>query len=46
MKRRKLVVEPAGAVSLAALLNNKIPYPEKNIVTVLSGGNVNLSLLN
>jgi threonine dehydratase len=46
LQRAKLVVEPAGAVSLAAVLNNKISFPGKNIVAVLSGGNVNLSLLN
>ncbi len=45
MQRAKLVVEPAGAVSLAAILSKKIHLPEKNIVAVLSGGNVNLSLL-
>jgi len=45
LQRSKLVVEPAGAVSLAALLSKKISYPKKNIVTVLSGGNANLSLL-
>jgi threonine dehydratase len=45
LQRAKLVVEPAGAVSLAAVLFNKISYPGKNIVAVLSGGNVNLSLL-
>ena len=46
LQRAKLVVEPAGAVSLAAILNKKISYPEKNIVAILSGDNVNLSLLN
>jgi len=46
LQRAKLVVEPAGAVSLAALLKNKVDFPDKNVVAVLSGGNVNLSLLN
>lgn len=46
LQRAKLVVEPAGAVSLSALLKNKVSYPKKNVVAVLSGGNVNLSLLN
>ncbi len=45
LQRAKLVVEPAGAVALAALLSKKISFPKKNIVAVLSGGNVNLSLL-
>jgi threonine dehydratase len=45
LQRTKLVVEPAGAVGLAALLSKKISFQNKNIVAVLSGGNVNLSLL-
>jgi len=45
LQRTKLVVEPAGAVGLAALLSKKIKFPKKNVVAVLSGGNVNLSLL-
>ena len=45
LQRAKLVVEPAGAVSLAAILSKKVTLPGKNVVAVLSGGNVNLSLL-
>ena len=45
LQRAKLVVEPAGAVALAALLSKKISFPKKNVAAVLSGGNVNLSLL-
>jgi len=45
LQRAKLVVEPAGAVSLAALISKKINFPGKNIVAVISGGNINLSLL-
>ena len=45
LQRAKLVVEPAGAVGLAAILSKKINLPGKNVVAVLSGGNVNLSLL-
>jgi threonine dehydratase len=36
----KLVVEPGGAVALAALLNGKIKTQNKVTVAVLSGGNV------
>lgn len=39
----KLVVEPAGAVSLAAVLEGRIPAEET--VCVLSGGNISPSLL-
>ena len=45
LQRAKLIVEPAGAVSLAALVSKKINFPGKNIVAVISGGNINLSLL-
>ena len=46
LQRAKLVVEPAGAVSLAAILHKKVSLPKENVVCILSGGNVNLSLLN
>ncbi len=36
----KLVVEPGGAIALAALLANKPSYRNKNVVVLLSGGNV------
>ena len=36
----KLVVEPGGAVGLAALLAGRIDTGGKNVVVVLSGGNV------
>ena len=45
LQRAKLVVEPAGAVALAAILGKKISFLGKNVVVILSGGNVNLSLL-
>jgi threonine dehydratase len=40
----KLVVEPGGAVGLAALLAGRIDVRGKNIVIVLSGGNVDAEL--
>ncbi|RVU34855.1 threonine/serine dehydratase [Hwanghaeella grinnelliae] len=36
----KLVVEPGGAVSLAAILSGKIDIKGKTLVAVVSGGNV------
>ncbi|MBW4042050.1 MAG: threonine ammonia-lyase [Acidobacteria bacterium] len=39
LERAKLVVEPAGAVGVAALLSGKIPDPGRT-VAVLSGGNI------
>jgi threonine dehydratase len=40
----KLVVEPGGAVGLAALLAGRIDVGGKNVVIVLSGGNVDADL--
>ena len=45
MERAKLIVEGAGAVPLAAILNNKIAAKDKKIVLVLSGGNIDVSLI-
>ncbi|MEW6604747.1 MAG: threonine ammonia-lyase [Thermoproteota archaeon] len=46
MERAKLVVEPAGAASLAYLLSNGGHAGKKdNVVTILSGGNVDMYLL-
>lgn len=44
MERTKMVVEPAGAVSLAYLLDKK-PAKGKKVVSILSGGNVDMYLL-
>ena len=44
MERTKYVIEPAGAVGLAYLLSNK-PAPNKKVVPVLCGGNVDMYLL-
>ena len=40
----KLVVEPGGAVGLAALLSGRIDARGKNVVIVLSGGNVDADM--
>jgi threonine dehydratase len=41
----KLVVEPGGAIALAALLAGRIEARGKNVVIVLSGGNVDAEML-
>jgi threo-3-hydroxy-L-aspartate ammonia-lyase len=43
--RTKLLVEPTGALALAAILHHKIPSLRAPVVAILSGGNVELSLL-
>lgn len=46
MERAKMVVEPAGAASLAYLLSNGHPAGKnEKVVSVLSGGNVDMYLL-
>jgi threonine dehydratase len=45
IERCKQVVEPAGASSLAAILNGKIPTAGKNTVALLSGGNIDVSFI-
>lgn len=47
MERAKLVVEPAGAASLAYLLSNGsyVASRKDKVVTILSGGNVDMYLL-
>jgi threonine dehydratase len=45
LERAKLVVEPAGTVGLAALHHGKIDIKGKTAVAVLSGGNIDMSLL-
>lgn len=45
LERNKLLVEGSAACSLAALLYKKIPLEGKNIVAILSGGNVDVTLI-
>ena len=48
MERSKIVAEPAGAASLAYLISNerfRTQNKKKNIVSIISGGNVDMYLL-
>lgn len=45
LERKKLVVEGAGAVTLAALIEQKKRFKGKKIVLVLSGGNIDFTLV-
>ena len=46
LSRCKLLVEPAGAAAVAALLNRKAIVPEgANTVAILSGGNIDMEKL-
>lgn len=45
MEQQKLVAEGAGAVSVAAVMFNKIPLKNKNVVCIVSGGNIDVTIL-
>lgn len=45
MEQQKLVTEGAGAVSVAAAMFNKIPVKGKKVVCLLSGGNIDVTIL-
>jgi len=44
-ERMKIVVEPSGAVPLAAIVEGKLDVKNKKVGLILSGGNVDLSKL-
>ena len=45
LTRMKIVVEPSGAVGVAALMHAKLPTGLRRVGLVLSGGNVDLDVL-
>ena len=45
MERVKIVVEPSGAVGVAAVLFGKLPSGISSVGVVISGGNVDLDFL-
>jgi threonine dehydratase len=45
MEREKIVVEPAGAASLAYVLSSGKIKNSQNIISILSGGNIDMYLL-
>ena len=45
MERQKLVAEGAGATAVAAVLSDKIPVDGKNVVCIVSGGNIDVNIL-
>jgi threonine dehydratase len=42
-QRMKLIVEPSGAVPLAAILSKKIKVVDKRVGIILSGGNIDIN---
>ncbi len=45
MEQHKMVSEGAGAVSVAAVMFNKLPLEGKKVVAVVSGGNIDVTIL-
>jgi threonine dehydratase len=42
MERMKQMIEPSSATTVAAAMFNKLPFKGKKVVTIISGGNVDL----
>ena len=45
LEKHKMVAEGAGAVSVAAAMTNKVDIKGKNVLCVVSGGNVDVNVL-
>lgn len=45
LQRTKNLAEPSGVASVAAILNHKYDFGGKNVAAIVSGGNINMSLL-
>lgn len=45
LEREKTLVEGAGAAPIAALLHDKLPFTGKKVCCVISGGNLDVSIL-
>lgn len=45
IEQQKMIAEGAGAVSVAAVMFNKLPVKGKKVVCVISGGNIDVTIL-
>lgn len=45
LEQQKLIAEGAGAVSVAAAMFNKVPVKGKKVVCIVSGGNIDVTIL-
>ena len=45
IEKQKLIAEGAGAVAVAAAMFNKLPIAGKNVVCLVSGGNIDVNIL-
>lgn len=45
IEQQKLIAEGAGAVSVAAVMFDKVPAKGKNVICLVSGGNIDVTIL-
>ncbi len=45
LQRAKILAEPSGVASMAAILHQKTGFSGRNVVAVISGGNINMGIL-
>ncbi len=45
IEKEKMIAEGAGALPVAAILYDKIPLKGKNVVAIVSGGNIDVNIL-
>ena len=45
IEQHKMIAEGAGAVAVAAVMFDKLPIKDKNVVCVVSGGNIDVTIL-
>ena len=45
IEKQKMIAEGAGAVSVAAAMFNKVPVKGKKVVCIVSGGNIDVTIL-
>ena len=46
IEKQKLIAEGAGATAVAAVMFDKLPIKGKNVVCLVSGGNIDVTILN
>ena len=45
LQRAKILAEPAGVAAMAAVLRKKSDFSDRNVIPVISGGNINMGIL-
>ena len=45
LQRAKILAEPSGVAAMAAVLHKKTDFSDRNVVPVISGGNINMGIL-